>query len=198
VAVAVLPHTAHAAALAREADDRGKEIVLHLPMQAAEPGHTLGPGALELDHTRSEFSAVLAADLAAVPLARGVSNHMGSLLTRHPGHMRWLMEELRTRGPLFFVDSFTTPRSVGLQLAREQGVPALRRDVFLDTDQAPESIERQWRRLIERARERGFAIGIGHPYPVTLDWLEHALPALGADGIELVPLRSLLETASSR
>jgi polysaccharide deacetylase 2 family uncharacterized protein YibQ len=196
VAVAILPHAAHSATLAREANGRGKEIVLHVPMQAMEPGDNPGPGALELDQTRAEFATVFAADFAAVPFVRAVSNHMGSLLTRHPGHMRWLMEELRLREPVFFIDSYTTAASVGLQIARENGVLALRRDVFLDDDQAPAAVEAQWQRLVARARVRGFAIGIGHPYPETLALLERVLPNLSVDGIELVPLSALLEPAA--
>jgi polysaccharide deacetylase 2 family uncharacterized protein YibQ len=197
VAVAVLPHTAHGPALAAEADRRGKEVVLHVPMQAvALDGHP-GPGALELGHSRSELAAVLAGNLAAVPLARGVSNHMGSLLTVQPRHMRWIMEELRAReAPLFFVDSATTPASVALRIAREEGIPALRRDVFLDTDLTPDAIAFQWRRLVALARSRGFAVAIGHPHAATLELLERVLPRLPEEGIELVPLGALLSRGS--
>jgi polysaccharide deacetylase 2 family uncharacterized protein YibQ len=173
---------------------RGKEVVLHLPMQPIEAAVDPGPGALELDQTRDEFAAVFAADLAAVPFARAVSNHMGSLLTRHPGHMLWLMEELRAHGSLFFVDSYTTAASVGLQVARENGVPALRRDVFLDSDPTAGAIQAQWQRLLAQARAHGFAIGIGHPYEATLTLLERELPGLGnTSGLELVPLATLLQ-----
>jgi polysaccharide deacetylase 2 family uncharacterized protein YibQ len=192
VAVSVLPHTAHGAALAREADAAGKEVLLHLPMQAIAADEEPGPGALELDQTRSEFAAVFAADLASVPLVRGVNNHMGSLLTRHPGHMRWLMEELKARPPLYFIDSYTSAQSVGLMIAVEEGVPAMRRDVFLDAEDDPVAIEAEWRRLIDLARERGRAIAIGHPYPATLAMLERLLPALPETGVRLVPLAELL------
>jgi hypothetical protein len=197
VAVAVLPHATHSAALAREAAAHGKEIVLHLPMQAVDAGEEPGPGALGLDQTRAQFAAVFAADLAAVPFARAVSNHMGSLLTRHPGHMRWLMEELRAREPLFFVDSYTTAASVGLQIARENGVRAVRRDVFLDGDPSPAAVEAEWRRLLARARERGRAVAIGHPHESTLELLERVLPVLHAEHVELVPLSALLPVAEA-
>ena len=52
---------------------------------------------------------------------------MGSLLTQQPEQMGWLMDELHERDTLFFVDSYTTPASVGLTMAHEHGVPALRR-----------------------------------------------------------------------
>ncbi len=197
VTVAILPHTAHTASLAREANEHGKEILLHLPMQPIEENEHPGPGALDLYQTRTEFESVLADDLASVPLARGVNNHMGSLLTRHPGAMRWLMEDLRAHSTLFFLDSYTTPASVALQVAREEGVPALRRDVFLDPDQTPDAIEFQWERLLQRARLHGFAVGIGHPYPATLELLERVLPTVDANGFLLVPLSELMPARST-
>jgi polysaccharide deacetylase 2 family uncharacterized protein YibQ len=193
VAVAILPHTPHAAALAREAESRGKEVVLHVPMQALEESAGLGPGALDLSQSRADLLRALADDLAAVPHVRAVSNHMGSSLTREAGPMRWIMEELKKREPLFFVDSYTTAQSVALEVARETGVRALRRNVFLDGDPAPGALQREWRRLLALARDRGFAVGIGHPHPATLDFLERELPALAASGIELVTLVRLLE-----
>ena len=198
VTVAILPHTAHTLSLAREANEQGKEILLHLPMQPSEADEQPGPGALEISQTRAEFEAVLADDLAAVPLARGVNNHMGSLLTRQLGAMRWLMEDLRRHGGLYFLDSFTTPASVGLEAAREEGVPALRRDVFLDPDRTPDAIASQWNRLLGRARRNGFAIGIGHPYPATLELLERVLPEISADGVMLVPQSVLMPKGSAQ
>jgi polysaccharide deacetylase 2 family uncharacterized protein YibQ len=38
------------------------------------------------------------------------------------------------------------------------------------------------------ARQHGFAIGIGHPYPETLTLLEDELPKLGKEGFELVSI----------
>jgi polysaccharide deacetylase 2 family uncharacterized protein YibQ len=102
------------------------------------------------------------------------------------------MEELSTRGDLFFVDSYTTPDSIALKLAIEAGVPATRRDVFLDPDRSPETLVREFARLKKLARENGFAVGIGHPYPATLEFLENALPGLDMDGYELVSISELI------
>lgn len=192
VALAFLPHTPHARRLAELAFQARKEVLLHLPLQAMED-KLPGPGAITLDTTEGEFRRLLEENLAAVPHAGGVNNHMGSLITRHPGHMTWLMQEL-SRDGLFFVDSYTHPQSVALQMARERGVPAARRDVFLDHVAEPEAIAFQFRRLVERAKRNGQAIGIGHPYAETLAFLETALPALEAEyGVRLVPVSELLE-----
>ncbi len=178
VACAIMPHTAHATALARAAHAAGKEVILHLPMQPAEMERIAGPGEISLDNSRADLQRILAGNLVSVPHASGVNNHMGSLITRHPGHMRWLMEALAERGDLYFIDSFTTSASVAYLMARETGVPAARRHVFLDNDPSPDAVRRQFEQLKQHALRHGYAIGIGHPYAATLDFLEAAIAAL--------------------
>ena len=164
VACAVLPGTPRGPTLAAAANAQGKEVLLHLPLQALQSNGTEEPGGIVLDMSRSEFSATFAKDLESVPYAIGVNTHRGSLLTRHPGHMAWLMEEISSRGSLFFVDSYTTNDSVALQLALESGVPAVKRDIFLDPDRSPETVVREFARLKSMARKHGLAVAIGHPY----------------------------------
>ena len=192
VALAFLPATPFARELAVEAHARGKEVLLHLPMQPARIGTRPGPGGLSLDHTRGQLVEILSQGLDALPHVTGVNNHMGSLLTRHPGHMTWIMEELAARPDLFFIDSYTTHLSVALQVAREQNVPAMKRDVFLDRVVTDAAMARELIRLKNLARERGFAIGIGHPHRETLAFLARELAVLEKTGFELVPLRTLL------
>jgi polysaccharide deacetylase 2 family uncharacterized protein YibQ len=192
VACAILPGTPGAARLARAAWEGGKEVLLHLPLQSVDNDGATEPGSVTLDTTREAFADIFASAMASVPFAEGVNSHRGSLLTRHPGHMSWLMEELMGAGGLYFVDSYTTHLSVALQIASEQGVPAIKRDVFLDSDPAPEMVAMEFERLKALARERGLAVAIGHPYPGTLAFLERAIPGLVEEGIELVPLRELI------
>ena len=192
VACAILPGTPRSTQLAQAAWQSGKEVLLHLPMQSMHLHGAMEPGSITLDTTRQGLADTFANALATVPFAVGVNSHRGSLLTRHPGHMGWLMEEILLAGGLYFVDSYTTHRSVALQIASERGVPAIKRDVFLDSDPAPEMIEREFERLKTLARERGLAVAIGHPYPGTLAFLERAIPGLVEEGIELVPLRELI------
>jgi uncharacterized protein len=193
VACAILPGTPGATQVAKAARDSGKEVLLHLPLQSVDHAGAAEPGSITLDTTREAFTDTFAAAMESVPFAVGVNGHRGSLLTRHPGHMSWLMEEILRAGGLYFVDSYTTHHSVALQIASEQGVPAIKRDVFLDSDPAPESVAQEFERLKALARERGLAVAIGHPYPDTLAFLERAIPGLVEEGIQLVPLRELID-----
>ena len=173
------------------AHGRGKEVLLHLPLASVAAAESDEPGTITLDMSRRQFSQAVAASLEDVPFAVGINGHQGSLLTRHPGHMTWLMEEIDARG-LLFVDSYTTHRSVALDMAREAGVPATRRHVFLDADPTLDAIAGEFERLKALARTRGSAVGIGHPYPSTLDFLEDNLGRLEQEGIALVGIRELL------
>ena len=192
VACAVLPHTRHSKLIATQAHAAGKEVLLHLPLQSVELLPLTSSGTIDMDDTRQQLVRIFESDIDSVPHVVGVSNHMGSLLTRHPGHMHWLMDAVKARGNLYFVDSYTTASSVALQLAREHGIPSIRRDVFLDTVPTAEAIDKEFNRLKRLARIKGFAIGIGHPHRETLQYLENTIPALKDEGIELVTVGSLI------
>lgn len=192
LAYAVLPGTPRSAYLAEKANADGKEVLLHLPLQAQKAQEQEEPGSLLLDMSRAQFRATLQQNMQLVPHISGINTHRGSLLTRHPGHMDWLMDEMIDRGDLYFVDSYTTAESIALQIARERGIPSMKRDVFLDPDPLPETVSREFERLKNIARQQGFAVGIGHPYPATLDFLETALPELGNEGYDLVGIGELI------
>jgi polysaccharide deacetylase 2 family uncharacterized protein YibQ len=192
IAFAFLPGTPLAASLARKAYRDGKEVLLHLPLQADAGEPMTDPVGIRLDMSRVEVSETFARALQSVPHVIGVNSHRGSLLTQHPGHMQWLMDEIKARENLFFIDSYTTHKSIALQIAAEARVTAAKRDVFLDSDASPEMVAREFERMKRLARKRGSAIAIGHPYEATLSLLERELPTLAAAGIELVPVSELV------
>ena len=192
VSFAVLPGAPRARILALQAHEHGKEVLLHLPLQAKPNDSVQEPMSINLDMNRDEFRDTFELALSSVPYAIGVNSHRGSLLTRHPGHMQWLMEEIQARDNLFFIDSYTTHESVALQIAAEAGVNARKRDIFLDPDREPETVAREFERMKRLAAQRGSVVAIGHPYSATLDLLERELPNLAAEGYELVTISELL------
>jgi polysaccharide deacetylase 2 family uncharacterized protein YibQ len=192
VTLAFLPHTPHADSLAKRAHNAGKEVMLHLPMQS-HYGNNLGPGALTLHMTEENFRHSLKQSLDSIPHVAGLNNHMGSLLTRHPGAMDWLMSGMRDYGELYFIDSRTTKETVAEQVAQEHQVPVARRDVFLDNDRNPAAIARQFRQLVRLARRQGYAVGIGHPYKETMEMLRQELPRLEGQGIRLIHTSELVQ-----
>lgn len=193
--IAILPKTTYAKDLARLAVKNHKEVMLHLPMQSVEH-HDHSPGTLKLHMTRREFRQQLLSDLNSVPYVRGVNNHMGSLLTRHPGHMNWLMDELSRRGGLYFIDSKTTNKSIADKFAVEYNIPNLSRDFFLDPDHEKDTLRRQFNRFIQKVNHRGYALAIAHPYPETIRFLRDHLDELNEQGITLIPVSELIRSAN--
>ena len=197
VTYSILPQTTFSTRLAELAHTNGKEVMLHQPMQAVS-GKAMGPGGLSLQMTHREFVQTVHANFASVPHARGINNHMGSLLTRHPGYMAWLMEELRWRENLYFVDSTTTSQTVALKVAHEHQLPGLRRNIFIDHERNDVAIREQFARFVAQARAVGTSLAIAHPYPETLLVLEELLPTLKGLGIELVPVSELIRHRNER
>lgn len=180
---AFLPHGSNTKLLARKAHSMGKEVLLHAPMSNLG-SNPLGPGALTPKMNKNEFLATLRESLSSVPHAKGLNNHMGSLLTQLREPMTWLVKELRQQN-LYFIDSRTSPRTVAEITAKDYYIPTLSRDVFLDNVRDSKSIEKQFEKLMHLAGERGIAVGIGHPHPETIAYLKKALPTLASRGIDL-------------
>ena len=87
VTFAVLPGTPRGADLAEWAHRRGKEVLLHLPLQANGADPDDEPIAIDLDMSRATLASAFDTALSSVPHVVGVNGHRGSLLTRHPGYL---------------------------------------------------------------------------------------------------------------
>jgi polysaccharide deacetylase 2 family uncharacterized protein YibQ len=188
-----LPHAPHTRELENVAYQLGRTVLLHLPLEARSSDYDPGPGALLLSQPATEHRQLLDDNLRQVPHAVGVNNHMGSRYSADESAMSELAELLALR-QLFFVDSMTTAASQGYAEARKLGVPAAKRDVFLDNRQEREAICRQIEHLVTIGRWQGSGVGIGHPYPETLA----ALATCGRellDQVELVGIEKLVDGA---
>lgn len=191
VTVAVIPFRPASAAVAAAAVERGREVILHLPLEP-ERGDVMrgGSGFLRAGMDTAHLERQLDADLAAVPYIVGVNGHMGSRFTRDPAAMGALLAALRARG-LFFLDSRTSPDSVAAATAARVRVPFAERAVFLDHDASPVAVERALAELSVVARRRGEAIAIGHPHATTIAALGPWLRAAARQGITIVPASAL-------
>lgn len=194
VTPAVIPYLPASVRVAHLARERGREFLLHLPMQPrGYPAKNPGEGALLEGMSETEVRRRLAEALSSVPGAAGVNNHMGSRLTELRSPMVWVMDELRRRD-LYFLDSLTSPRSVAAKAAQEAGVGWVLRDVFLDNEEDAAAVGRQIEKAVEKAKASGAAVAIGHPHPTTLEALRLWGPKIRAAGVEVVPLGQLIRS----
>ncbi len=171
----------------------GHEILLHIPMETVGDDTDTGPNALLTGLPRDELTRRMRWNLERVNGYVGVNNHMGSRFTADRPGMTALMKELSRRG-LMFLDSRTAGNTVGIGVADEAGVPSLRRDVFLDNEPTVASVTAQLAEAEKLAREKGFAVAIGHPREWTLEAIEKWLPGARARGVVLVPLTAILRS----
>jgi polysaccharide deacetylase 2 family uncharacterized protein YibQ len=194
ITISILPGLAQSKKIAELAGQKGHEVLLHMPMERKNDHEKrTSPGTLSADMTPMDFLTTVSDDMASVPGAVGVNNHEGSALTENSEAMKFLMAELRNRD-LFFLDSVTSPKSVAYDTAREFGMKAATRDVFLDNEgDNPEYIRGQLEKLMDIARDHGKAIGIGHPHPATLSELRTWLAKTGTLGIKIVPVSKLMQ-----
>ncbi len=171
--IAILPQQPYSVWIAEEAYKQGRDIILHLPMEATRP-LKLGEGGLYTWMTDEEIYSTMNDDINSVPHIIGVSNHMGSAFTQDKRVMGAVLSELKKQN-FFFLDSLTTAQSVAYKLAQSKGLRAFKRDVFLDNSNEPAEIEKQWNRMIKIARKTGKAIALGHPRKNTIKLLKDKL-----------------------
>ncbi|HKS22485.1 MAG TPA: divergent polysaccharide deacetylase family protein [Thermoanaerobaculia bacterium] len=177
----VLPNSRNATLFANELSARGFEVLCHLPMEPdGFPRISPGPGAVLTTMSDGEIAAATRANVAAVPHARGVNNHMGSRATADPRVMSAVLNAL-PHG-MYFIDSRTTAASVGEALARQMNIRTAARNVFLDDVQTEAAIRAQLHELERDAAARGVAVGIGHMYPATIKVLAEEARQLRASG----------------
>lgn len=179
-----LPYSKYFADLAKE---KGKDIMLHIPMEpkdADKYGKT--DDLLKVSMSDEEIIKKTEKFISSVPNIRGVNNHMGSKFTESDDKMRVFLKELK-RKDLFFLDSRTSGDSKGYSLAKDMGIISFKRDIFLDHEIDEGKIKEQLDRAVSEAVKNGFAIAIGHPHKETIKVLKENLPEVEKK-VKIVPL----------
>jgi polysaccharide deacetylase 2 family uncharacterized protein YibQ len=181
-------------ALARTA---GHEVLLDLPMEPVNfPANDPGPHTLLTSLSPGQNMARLHWLLGRVTGYVGVVNLMGSRFTTSAIHVQPVLEELRKRG-LLFVDSRSSLRSVAARTASKVNLPRAINNRFIDAEASRIAIDKRLAELERIARVSGFAIGIGSPFPVTIDRLVRWTRTLETRGVVLAPVSAMVNTQSN-
>jgi polysaccharide deacetylase 2 family uncharacterized protein YibQ len=169
VTISILPLSLYAEETARMAHEKGLHVMLHLPGESLNhpDGNSLTAGLIRSGMSEEDVRSLVEASLSRVPYVEGVNNHMGSKITQEEPVMRPILEVLKSRD-LFFLDSRTTADTIAFNLAREMGLRAGFRNVFLDSTVGVDYSKKKIIELFRLAQRTGRAIGIGHPFPETL------------------------------
>lgn len=189
--LAFLPYVNRVKEQVELAQEKGHEILVHVPMEPLSETEDPGPNVLKLSLNNHEFLERLKWDLEQFEGYVGINNHMGSRLTANRPAMKMVMKTLREKG-LIFLDSKTTEASVANDVAEEFHVPNLARDVFIDHETTFAHIYGQLEKIENIAKRQGYVVAIGHPGNNTLTALEEWIPTLEAKGLQIVPLTSII------
>ncbi len=191
ITYAILPHLRYTRFYCEKSKHTGADVILHLPLES-ELGIYPGPGLITNTMPASEVLKHIRENLNSVPYHIGANNHMGSLGTSDPRLMQIILPEFKRRG-LFFLDSYTSTRSLVVPIAHDLHIPVLRRDVFLDNVEEREPIRKQIRQTAQVALKSGFAIAIGHYKKHTLEVIAEEIPKLEKEGFQIVKLSDLMK-----
>lgn len=191
VTLSYLPYAENIQSQVDTARAKGHEIMLHLPMEAFDRAMYPGPAALTTRLSMDELKQRLVTNLTAFHGYVGINNHMGSRLTSTPEAMQVVMDEIGRRD-VYFVDSWTSPRSVAYETAAEEGISRARRDVFLDHDEGEQAVWNALKQAEYMARRYGSSIVIGHPKNDTINVLQAWLPGAAERGVQIVPASTLV------
>lgn len=188
-----LPKAPYSKELIKALEGKNFEFMLHLPLEPMPPHQCFDKGLITTKMSPEEVDRIFFEDVKDyLPYIKGINNHMGSLFTSQPDKMELVLKDIKKDG-LFFIDSMTSGRSVGYELAKQMGIPTAKRDIFLDNKSDPEYIKGQIEKLIEVAKKNGKAVAIGHAKRTTLTVLKEVLPEVEKEGIKIVPASSIVE-----
>ena len=182
----------------REARQKGHEILLDIPMEPIgfpknDPGRaTLLTSSNEVENlNRLEH---------IMKQAGGYVGLLGTLGTKFMLHSETFLPVLRSikqRG-LIYVDSRSTSRSLGPELASSIQLPKAFNNVFVDKEPSQEKIKNKLEELERIALKRRFAVGIAQPLPITIEILSQWAKGLKTKQIALAPITAIVDKQSQR
>ncbi len=192
---AILPHLQHSSRTYDILAEHGISPMLHQPMEPSPNGYSNGKspgrGAIYANMKKDEIFRTIDENINSMGNFSGANNHMGSLVTADIETMLHVLTYFRERG-MFFLDSRTTHLTVVPEIASQIGLPYLERDIFLDNEKKKSAIRKNILLLIQKAHEKGYAVGIGHLHKTTLDALDEFSREVHEWDVEFVYITDIL------
>lgn len=189
--LSILPFLPNSIKCAEMAIKSGKEIMIHMPMESNN-GNDLEIGIIKEQMREEEIKEGVNRAIEFLPMAKGMNNHKGSKITRNERLMEIILGELKKRN-LFFLDSKTSDYSVASRVAKRINLPYAERDIFIDSINSKDIMEKNILKLFKIAKKKGYSIGIAHPYPDTLEVLKEMLPQSERYGVKLVFVSEIIK-----
>lgn len=191
ISLAFMPYARNLQDWIAAARAAGHEALLQLPMEPDNyPASDPGPQALLTSLSDAENQVRLDWLLSRGTGYAGAISFMGSRFLATPERVRPVLNSLRNRG-LLFVDSRSTQRSAASQIGRDLGMPVAYNDRFIDGEASRTAIDAKLEELERAAKQNGAAVGVGFPYPVTIERVNAWAATLPSRGITLAPVSAV-------
>lgn len=171
----------------------GHETLVLVPMEPVNyPANDAGPQTLLTTSSAAENREKLNWALSRFTGYVGALSLFGSRYTTAPESLRPTLEEINGRG-LMFVDSRSSLRSSAFRIAGEIGLPRASSNRFIDIQASRDEIDRRLDELVKIATTSGFAVGIGQPYPATIERVAAFVHAADARGLAIAPVSAIAD-----
>ncbi len=170
---------------------KGHEILMQAPLEPFDyPNVDPGRNTLTVAATPEENIERLRWTLSRTTNYTGVMNYMGARFVADANAMAPVMAELGKRG-LLYLDDGSTARSVAPDLAMKDRVPLASGDAIIDGERDRGAILKKLDQLEATARAKGFALGTGSAFDVTVDAVTSWVAEAKKRGIEIVPVSAV-------
>jgi polysaccharide deacetylase 2 family uncharacterized protein YibQ len=168
---------------------KGHEVLLEIPMEPYDyPDNDPGPQTILSSASAEENQHRLEFSLSRATGYFGVTNYLGGKLAGSAGPATSMMKMLKARGLGFVSDG--TNNGLG-QFAKGAGLRAVNADRLIDQRPSASDINAQLGALEALAGQRGYSIGFGVGYAVTIDQISAWASAAKSRGIVLAPASAM-------
>lgn len=196
VAFAFSPYPAETAELMKSAQEDKRDTLILIPMEPASyPKEDPGPKALLTRLSEQENQKSLNSLLARAEGTVGAINYMGSRFLSDEKSMTPVFTGLKAKN-LFFIEDSALPTAATAMAAQQADIGYMAADFAIDDKPSEQNIRQNLIELERRATEKGRAIGIMHPYPVSISTLQSWASTLDNRGIRLVPLSDMIKLSA--
>jgi len=192
VTLAFVPYGERLDSWVERARGKGHEVMLSVPMEPLNfPRDDPGSNALLTSLSPERNTERLEWSLSRVSGYTGITTTTGSKFTGNADALKPVMDTLKQRG-LLFVDARVNPKSQGAAAAGQAGVPRAFVDRVIDRDLSRGAIDDQLKELEAVAKAQGAAVGLGFPYPSTVERINLWLTGLQDRGFVLAPVSAVV------
>lgn len=188
---AIMPYERHTREFADIASEHNVPYIIHFPMQA-EIDKIPGVNAIGKGMSSADIRIEIAKAFSILPDAVGLNNHRGSLATSDKKIIQPVIDEIKIRNKIF-VDSRTSAKSVGYDIAKEAKIRTFINRGFLDNRSDEKYIELEFKKVVNKALKNGNAVVICHFRPETITFLEKLNEIRETIPVKLVTIPQMAE-----